>query len=53
MQDARTVPVAGPGVAVRTGWLVLLALVFAMLAVPLGWLTGWDRAELWTPTPAR
>ncbi|MBB5790537.1 hypothetical protein [Jiangella mangrovi] len=47
MQDARTVPVAGPGIAARTGWLVLLALVFLMLAVPLGWLTGWDRAELW------
>lgn len=47
MQDARTVPVAAPGVAVRAGWLVLLALVCLMLAVPLGALTGWDPDELW------
>ncbi|WP_053205045.1 hypothetical protein [Jiangella muralis] len=47
MPDARTVPVAAPGVAGRIGWLVLLAVVCLLLAAPLGSLTGWDRGELW------
>ena len=50
MQDARTVPVAGDGDRLinRIGWLLLLAMVWLTLAVPLGWLSEWDPGELWT-----
>ncbi|SDU80780.1 hypothetical protein [Jiangella alkaliphila] len=49
MQDARTVPVAGDGAGLiaRTGWLLLLAMVWLTLAVPLGWLSEWDPGEMW------